>query len=209
MPTICGVYVILNTVNGKLYVGSSVDAYRRFRAHRSLLQRGAHSNPHLQAAWSKYGQRFFEFSVVQNCNPDELLSVEHAWIQKTHCADRGTGYNICRDPQHQRHSDETRLKMSLAAKGHKRWLGRAHSAESRSRMSASRKGKPGSEVVRTLLRELMQGNQRARGTVRSAEAREATGRALRGRKRPPQVGQKISAAKLAAAARRCLEAADA
>ena len=34
---ICGIYMIQNTVNGKVYIGQSADVIERFGRHRSAL----------------------------------------------------------------------------------------------------------------------------------------------------------------------------
>lgn len=50
-----GIYMIVNKVNGKRYVGSSRNCHRRKSEHLSRLRRNAHINSKLQAAWNKYG----------------------------------------------------------------------------------------------------------------------------------------------------------
>lgn len=50
-----GVYVIKNNVNGKQYVGSSIDLHMRRIQHFSKLRCGKHINSHLQNAYNKYG----------------------------------------------------------------------------------------------------------------------------------------------------------
>jgi predicted GIY-YIG superfamily endonuclease len=50
-----GIYVIANTINGKVYVGSAVHLAARIRDHSMRLSRGIHPNGKLQRAWSKYG----------------------------------------------------------------------------------------------------------------------------------------------------------
>ena len=52
----CGVYKIVNTVNGKIYIGSSKNIDRRWNEHIRVLELNAHNNQHLQNAWNKYGK---------------------------------------------------------------------------------------------------------------------------------------------------------
>ena len=47
-PTTSGVYAIVNTLNGKKYVGSTKCFKERFAEHRSQLRKGNHKNVHLQ-----------------------------------------------------------------------------------------------------------------------------------------------------------------
>ncbi len=60
-----GVYKIENNVNGKIYVGSSVDVNQRFSQHKGELRKRKHHNQHLQHAWNKYGEVSFSFSVIE------------------------------------------------------------------------------------------------------------------------------------------------
>src|SRR5690242_20644116 len=87
-----GIYAIMNTVNGKQYVGSAVNIAARWRAHRSGLQRGYHRNPHLQAAWNKYGADAFTFTVLEYCPLDSLISREQYWLDTLDTV--AHGYNI-------------------------------------------------------------------------------------------------------------------
>ena len=87
-----GVYCITNTINGKVYIGATVDLDRRCKNHRSSLQKHIHHNSHLQAAWDKYGEDAFTFSVIVECSRDMLETFEQATIDKYDAAN--TGYNI-------------------------------------------------------------------------------------------------------------------
>lgn len=49
------IYAIENTVTGKIYVGSTTIAGRRFSGHDYQLRSGIHPNKELQADWEKYG----------------------------------------------------------------------------------------------------------------------------------------------------------
>lgn len=94
VPKESGVYQIKCRVNGKIYVGSSVNMRHRWSQHRRHLNEGRHRNAHLQAAWTKYGESTFHFSVLQFVERSELLRVEQEWLVRTNCTKRGVGYNI-------------------------------------------------------------------------------------------------------------------
>ena len=77
------IYKIINTYNGKFYVGSTTSPKVRFRTHRGKLRNNKHHCHHLQAAWNKYGESVFVFYVVETV-PDEqsLQEAEDRWLIK-------------------------------------------------------------------------------------------------------------------------------
>lgn len=77
-----GIYRILNTENGKKYIGSAIDIDSRWYMHRWYLQNGTHNNAHLQRAWNKYGGDAFVFSIVEECNPEHLIEREQSYLPK-------------------------------------------------------------------------------------------------------------------------------
>lgn len=68
-----GIYKIENTINSKVYVGSSNNIKVRWRKHKALLRHNKHPNQHLQNAWNKYGEDMFIFSVIELCPISSLL----------------------------------------------------------------------------------------------------------------------------------------
>ena len=65
-----GIYEILNTINGKRYIGSAVNFNERWMNHKKMLKKGIHHSIHLQRAWNNHGGGSFEFSVLFECNKD-------------------------------------------------------------------------------------------------------------------------------------------
>lgn len=151
-----GVYLITNTVNGKVYVGSAAKSIKlRWIRHRRLLRAKEHSNRHLQNAWDKYGESAFKFSVLLPCAADDCVRYEQIYIDKRNSSDREFGYNLsptagsCLGVIH---TTETRARMSNAHKGRKKSpehaakvaesnRGRKRSAETKAKLSAIHKGK--------------------------------------------------------------------
>lgn len=61
-----GVYIIRCMPTGWIYVGSAAfDTNDRWRAHRSFLRLGKHTNKRLQNDWLTYGSEAFRFRVVE------------------------------------------------------------------------------------------------------------------------------------------------
>lgn len=73
-----GIYLITNKINGHCYVGQSIDIKRRWRDHRKSIEQDAP----LYLAFRKYGIDNFEFSVLEECQPEELNDKEIYYIEK-------------------------------------------------------------------------------------------------------------------------------
>lgn len=75
-----GIYCIKNTINNKMYVGSSVNMHTRLTKHRSLLDHKKHENRYLSNSWSKNGRDNFKCYVLEECDKDFLIEREQYWI---------------------------------------------------------------------------------------------------------------------------------
>lgn len=77
-----GIYSIVNSVTGSLYIGSSSNIEKRFYHHKKALLRGNHVNPYLQNSVNKHGIDKFNFSVVYqiDCGPETLLQYEYLFM---------------------------------------------------------------------------------------------------------------------------------
>jgi group I intron endonuclease len=64
--SIPGIYLITNTVTGKVYIGQAVNIRRRWESHRHYLAAGTHRNCHLQRSWIKRGPEAFVFSIFRD-----------------------------------------------------------------------------------------------------------------------------------------------
>lgn len=119
--TIPSIYAIVNTLNGKRYIGSAVNPSKRYQVHLCLLQRGSHYNAHLQNSWSKYGKDSFCFHIVEAVgNPSFLIPQEQAWMDFYTSYDPKLGYNLCPTAGSnlgRTFSEEARRNNSQAQKG--------------------------------------------------------------------------------------------
>lgn len=92
---ISGIYIIENLINGKKYVGSSVDIKRRWLTHKADFKKGKGVNQHFQNSWNKYGKENFSFNILEEVEPveDLLLEREYFWINELNLLDPNKGYN--------------------------------------------------------------------------------------------------------------------
>lgn len=114
-----GIYKIENKLNGKVYIGQSVNVFKRINVHRTNLRRGVHGNSHLQLSCNKYGEDTFTFEVLEFCGEDKLNEKEAKWIIHYNSTNKDFGYNrMIPDPTQKkfRHSEKTKKQMSKRSK---------------------------------------------------------------------------------------------
>lgn len=78
-----GIYMIKNKVNGKFYIGSSVNLHNRKNQHWARIRNGSHSNKTLIKSFKKYGEDSFEFIIIENVITNEfkyLIEREQWWM---------------------------------------------------------------------------------------------------------------------------------
>lgn len=179
-----GVYEILNTVNGKRYVGSAVLFRTRFAVHRHELRRGEHHSKKLQNAWDKYGQEAFVFRKLFVCAKDMLTFYEQRAIDTFN-----PEYNIlklARSSLGYKHAPEALARMSKAQRSRPPREGRPLSEETKQKIGDKNRGRVVSESTREKLRAARAGKTPARGMQHSLEARAKMSAARKGKPRPPE-----------------------
>lgn len=187
----CGIYMIQNKINGKMYIGQAVDIEKRWGEHRSGLRGGYHPNKHLQRSWNKYGEENFEFSILLECEESDLNMYEEYYIFELMIYDLRVGYNKNYGGDSGRPTEETKRKMSESAKGEKHPMyGKHHSEEAKRKMSESAKGRQFSEETRRKLSEAKKG----KGMQFSEETKRKMSEAKKGKYRSEEIKRKISEA---------------
>ncbi|MEK6883500.1 MAG: GIY-YIG nuclease family protein [Nanoarchaeota archaeon] len=146
MKKISGIYQILNTVNGKFYIGSAINIDRRFYLHKNLLNRNKHPNYYLQNSWNKHGRDNFDFLILEIIDDkNKLIEIEQKWINLTNCCNINIGYNLSPTAGSKLGAKETiesKLKKSLAKKGNKYRAGKRFTQEQKIKLSLAKIGKP-------------------------------------------------------------------
>ena len=92
---ITGIYKITNLINGKIYIGQSIDIYDRWWHHKwgALYKTELSYNSPLHRAFRKYGLENFAFEIIEECGVDELDEKECLWIKKLNSL-VPNGYNV-------------------------------------------------------------------------------------------------------------------
>jgi excinuclease UvrABC nuclease subunit len=113
-----GIYKIVCTANGKVYVGSAVNLDKRKREHFNALRSNRHHNKHLQRAFNKHEEDYFKFEVVIECDEENLLQEEEEQIKEYDSFN--SGFNLVETPTKNmlgyKHTQESLRKMSIARK---------------------------------------------------------------------------------------------
>ena len=155
-----GIYCIENIINGKKYIGQTINLERREKEHFSLLKGNCHDNIHLQNAYNKYGKKNFKFRILLYCKPFELTKYEQIFVDfytpetlynvRLECVNSNQGMIFSKETKKKmseakrgkHRSKETKEKLSKANSGkHHPMYGKHHSKETIRKMSKAKRGK--------------------------------------------------------------------
>lgn len=103
-----GIYKITNTLNGKVYIGKSINIEARFRSHKWALRqennKDRKANTLLFYAVKKHGIENFTFEIIEELtisisikDREYLSEREIYYIDLFECCSRDKGYNLRRD----------------------------------------------------------------------------------------------------------------
>ena len=74
---VSGIYTITNKTTGRLYIGESLDIYRRWHdEHIPQLRKNRHYNKELQNDFNKYGEENFSFEVLERYSENNPISTK-------------------------------------------------------------------------------------------------------------------------------------
>lgn len=106
-----GIYCIINIINGKKYIGSSINIQNRLQKHRYELRKNKHGNRKLQNAYNKYNENNFNHYILEFCNKENLLKREQYYIDILN-----PEYNITKLVERNILSEESRILQSETRK---------------------------------------------------------------------------------------------
>lgn len=128
------IYLITNLVNGKKYVGQSVNPQKRWYEHTRLSKLESPSQ-HIHRAMKSHGIENFKFELIDECSTRDILNeLEVKWISH-YDTFKGHGYNMTEGGDSYDMSDEHKRNISKAH------IGKKHTEEHKRNHSLSLKGK--------------------------------------------------------------------
>lgn len=116
----CGIYLIRNVINGKVYIGASLNIGDRLRFHiRALrLKLRKSENEHFINSWHKHGEHTFTYIVLEECTKDLLRSREFFWTNYYGSTNPKLGFNKRMDSEN---GMITHPETSARLKNSSRW----------------------------------------------------------------------------------------
>lgn len=183
IPATSGVYRIVCLPTKKLYIGSSVNLYKRWQDHQRDLARQTHANQKLQRAYLKYGADAFQFEIIELVLPPFLTEREQYHLDKNKPFGN-KGFNIARQAanpllglERPPLTEATREKLRLAHLGQPgHWTGKKRPGIG-AKISVAKLGKP---------------SPRRPGYTHSSEHREKLRQANLGKKYSEETKRKLS-----------------
>lgn len=113
---LCGIYKIINIVNGKIYIGKSKNIKKRWKREK----KGKELNQHIVRSFKRYGINFFQWVLIEECLLEQLKEREEYWMNYFESWNEKKGYNIRKISDGvEHHSEKSKKKMSIVRKGKK------------------------------------------------------------------------------------------
>lgn len=164
------IYVFTNKINGKQYVGQTINIEDRYKQHRKdSKNKDKKPNSIFYRAIRKYGFDNFDFKVIEtDIDISEIHEREKFWIKELNTM-KPNGYNL--------------------TEGGEGTFGYRHTEESKKKMSEMKKGVPAKPKSEETRRKLSEAN---RGKKLSEETKIKIGNANRGRKLTDEHKKRIS-----------------
>jgi len=180
------IYKVTNIVNGKIYIGQTIQTLK-YRRNAHLIDK---RNCYFHNALSKYGKKNFEWVILEHCSSkEELDEMEFHYIKQYKSNFKQYGYNMTLGGEGTlgiKRSKEYRLKQSIAQSGKtvpievrkkisrsmmgskNHFYGKKHSLETRQLISIKNKGKahPQTEEVKKKISQAKKGISRSPETIR-------------------------------------------
>jgi group I intron endonuclease len=110
----CGIYMIKNIIDSKIYIGSSVNIDSRKYKHFWMLNKKIHDNKYLQNAFNKFGESNFIFEIIENCDETNIIERENFYIEFYKSSKSDFGYNLATVNEFRRNTYNSEVKRKLS-----------------------------------------------------------------------------------------------
>ena len=108
-----GIYKYTNKLNGKIYIGRSINITKRKWEH--LNSPSPYS--YFDLTLTSIGEDKFDFEVVEECPGEQLLEKEKYWIKYYNCCvkdNRDGGYNLTRGGEEYKSDENPWSKLTIS-----------------------------------------------------------------------------------------------
>lgn len=127
---LCGIYKLTNKIDGKIYIGQTVDYHRRMNEYANRKAENS-SKYNIMSAVNKYGFDNFDSELIFKCDKSELDYYEMFFIKKYKSYMKKYGYNSF----HIKSSGKQGLNRSTKSKMKKSHIGLTESADTKRKKS--------------------------------------------------------------------------
>lgn len=147
---------------GKKYIGKTINEKRRLLQHEYNWKYSYKGKSKFYSAIKKYGIENFIYGIIEECEKNELNKKEKYYINLYNTFENGLNMTYGGESGGNKHSEETKKKMSKSRKGKKQtdnWIykrnesrkinGKKWSDESREKLRLSKLGKPSPKKGKT------------------------------------------------------------
>lgn len=141
-------YKITNQLDGKFYIGQTIDTKGRWSAHKSNAKKPDKTGQYIHYAMAKYGTQNFIYEVIASCKTQEDADeIESLLIAQYDSRNKEFGYNLKTGVSYGGHSEETKQKQreatlqQIVTKGHPA-QGTKRTPEQLKTLSQARKDNP-------------------------------------------------------------------
>ena len=163
------IYLILNLINGKMYIGQTkFSLMKRWKNHIAHSRDGR--DTYFANTIKKYGSKsFWLFTIEENLSLEEANEREEFWIKYYDTCNKTHGYNLQSGGKNRFHSEESKLKIGEKSKGRKH-----------------------TEDFKIYISERMKENKHSLGNITSEETKIKLSEALKDRKFSKEHREKLS-----------------
>lgn len=130
------IYLLRNTVNGKCYIGQTIDLNRRIREHKVGNEQA------VEVAIDKYGWDNFVVEILESNVPRKKLDEKEVKYIERYNTYKGRGYNCTEGGGSYEETDEMKKKVSKSMSGENHpFYGKHHTKETKEKISRAKSGK--------------------------------------------------------------------